>query len=246
MKLGSLFDGIGGWPLAAVKLGITPVWSSEIEAFPQEVTKKHFPNMKHLGDITKINGAEIEPVDIICMGSPCQDLSVAGKREGLDGERSGLFRTAIDIVRQMHRATGGKYPRFIVWENVPGAFSSNKGADFRTVLEEITTTEIPIPKSGHYNKNKEWCIDWANAGVVRSNSCEVAWRVLDAQYWGVPQRRKRIFLVADFGGQCAAKILFKPESMPRYFTEGCSERKRTTGRIANSLGTTVVRIRGGI
>jgi len=233
MKLGSLFDGIGGWPLAAVKLGITPVWSSEIEAFPQEVTKKHFPNMKHLGDITKINGAEIEPVDIICMGSPCQDLSVAGKREGLDGERSGLFRTAIDIVRQMHRATGGKYPRFIVWENVPGAFSSNKGADFRTVLEEITETEIPIPKAGHYNKNKEWCIDWANAGVVRSNSCEVAWRVLDAQYWGVPQRRKRIFLVADFGKRRSGEILFKPESMPRDFTEGRGERKRLAGTIEN-------------
>ena len=123
LKLGSLFDGIGGWPLAAIKFGINPVWSSEIEPFPQGVTKRRFPNMKHLGDITKINGAEIEPVDIITLGSPCQDLSIAGKREGLDGERSGLFKDAMRIVREMRVATNEKYPRFVVWENVPGAFS---------------------------------------------------------------------------------------------------------------------------
>lgn len=233
MKLGSLFDGIGGWPLAAVRFGIDPVWSSEIESFPQEVTQRHFPKMKHLGDITKINGAEIEPVDIITLGSPCQDLSVAGKRKGLDGERSGLFRTAINIVRRMRISTGGRQPRFIVWENVPGAFSSNKGHDFRAVLEEITETEIPIPKSGHYNKDKEWCIEWATAGMVRSNECEVAWRVMDAQYWGVPQRRKRIFLVADFRGQCAGEILFKPESVRGDFAESGSKGERTAGNIAN-------------
>ena len=239
LTLGSLFDGLGGWPLAAVKLGITPVWCSEIEKFPQEVTQKHFPKMKQLGDITQINGEEIEPVDIITLGSPCQDLSIAGKRKGLDGERSGLFRTAIDIVRSMRKSTGGEYPRFIVWENVPGAFSSNKGNDFRTVLEEITETEIPIPKAGHYNKNKEWCIDWANAGVVRSNSCEVAWRALDAQYWGVPQRRKRIFLVADFTGGCAAEILFKPESVSRNFEKSKSTVQRFAGDIKDSIRKTV-------
>lgn len=227
-KLGSLFDGIGGWPLAATKFGIDPVWSSEIEPFPQAVTKRHFPSMKHLGDITQIDGAEIEPVDIITLGSPCQDLSVAGKRKGLDGERSGLFRTAINIVRRMRISTGGRQPRFIVWENVPGAFSSNKGNDFRAVLEEITEIEIPMPASGR----------WATAGMVRSNECEVAWRVLDAQYWGVPQRRKRIFLVADFGGQCAGEILFKPESMPGDFEKGCNKRERTAGSVKNSLGTT--------
>ena len=232
LKLGSLFDGIGGWPLAAIKFGINPVWSSEIAPFPQEITKTHFPSMKHLGDITKINGAEIDPVDIICMGSPCQDLSIAGKREGLDGERSGLFRRAVDIVRQMRNATNGQYPRFIVWENVPGAFSSNKRNDFRTVLEEITETEIPMPTSGR----------WATAGMVRSNKCEVAWRVLDAQFWGVPQRRKRIFLVADFGGKCATEILFKPESMSGDFAEGCGEGQRIAGITQNSPGAAVVAI----
>ena len=228
LKLGSLFDGIGGWPLAAIKFGINPVWGSEIAPFQQEITKTHFPSMKHLGDITKINGAEIDPVDIICMGSPCQDLSIAGKREGLDGERSGLFRRAVDIVRQMRNATNRQYPRFIVWENVPGAFSSNKGADFRTVLEEITETKIPVPASGR----------WATAGMVRSKECEVAWRVMDAQYWGVPQRRKRIFLVADFGGQCAGEILFKPESVSEDIAKGSDKRKRTAGSITDSIRKT--------
>lgn len=224
MKLGSLFDGIGGWQFAAIHADITLVWSSEIEKFPLAVTAKHFPNTRQLGDITKVNGAEIEPVDIICMGSPCQDLSVAGKREGLAGARSGLFMEAIRIVREMREDTNGKYPRFVVWENVPGAFSSNKGADFRTVLEEITETEIPMPTSGR----------WATAGMVRSSKCEVAWRVLDAQFWGVPQRRKRIFLVADFGGQCAGEILFKPESVCWYSAAGCGEGQRVAGNTQNS------------
>ena len=233
--LGSLFDGIGGWPLAATKQGINPVWAAEIEPFPIEVTKKHFPTMKHLGDITGINGAEIEPVDIICMGSPCQDLSTAGKREGLAGARSGLFMDAVRIVREMREVTNGKYPRFVVWENVPGAFSSNKGNDFRAVLEEITKSSIPMPESGR----------WAKAGMVRSNGCEVAWRTLDAQYWGVPQRRKRIFLVADFRGQRAGEILFKPESVCRNTAEGSGEREGVTGSIEGCIGAAVVRMRGG-
>ena len=226
MKLGSLFDGIGGWPLAAVKMHVEPVWASEIEAFPIAVTEKHFPDMKQLGDITAINGADIEPVDIICMGSPCQDLSVAGKREGLAGARSGLFMDAVRIVREMREATNGKYPRFVVWENVPGAFSSNKGNDFRAVLEEITESSIPMSKSGR----------WAKAGMVRSNGCEVAWRVLDAQYWGVPQRRKRIFLVADFRGQCATEILFKPEGVSGNIAAGGDEGQRVAGKTVEGIG----------
>ena len=205
MTLGSLFDGIGGWLLAARHAGVTPVWASEIEPFPCSVTARHFPDVKPLGDITQIDPDEIEPVDIVCAGSPCQDLSIAGKREGLDGARSGLFRRAVDIVRAMRRATGGRYPRFFVWENVPGAFSSNKGADFRVVLEEIGQTEIPMPPNGK----------WANAGLAELQSCEIAWRVLDAQYWGVPQRRRRIFLVADFAAddRRAGEILFEQESV---------------------------------
>jgi DNA (cytosine-5)-methyltransferase 1 len=215
VKLGSLFDGIGGFPLAAVRNGIEPVWASEIEQVPIEITKQHFPNMVHLGDITQINGAEIEPVDIITAGSPCQDLSVAGKREGLEGERSGLFMEFVRIVREMREATNGAYPKFIVWENVPGAFSSNKGADFRAVLEEIMEAEIPMPYSGK----------WATSGMVRGNGRSLAWRVLDAQYWGVPQRRKRIFLVADFTGGSAAEILFEQEGVRGDFAESREARE---------------------
>ena len=203
MTLGSFFDGIGGWLLAARHAGVTPVWASEIEPFPCSVTARHFPTVEQLGDITQIDPDEIEPVDIICAGSPCQDLSIAGKRKGLDGERSSLFKTAISIFHQMREWTGR--PRFFVWENVPGAFSSNKGLDFRALLEEIGQTEIPMPPNGK----------WANAGMVELPQCQIAWRVLDAQYWGVPQRRRRIFLVADFAadGRCAGEILFEPEGM---------------------------------
>lgn len=227
LTLGSLFDGIGGWQLAAVHNDVKPLWSSEIEKFPLAVTKEHFPETMQLGDITKIDGAKVKPVDIICAGSPCQDLSVAGKQEGLGGERSGLFYRAIDLVRQMRFATRGEYPKFFVWENVPGAFSSNKGMDFRAVLEEITETKIPMPKSGK----------WATAGMVRSSKCEVAWRVLDAQYWGVPQRRKRIFLVADFrtNRRCADKILFESKGLPRHTSESGAERKSSTDRVENGV-----------
>ena len=216
LTLGSLFDGIGGWQIAATHAGIKPVWSSEIDEFPMRVTKKWFPNTIQLGDITKLNGEDIPPVDIICAGSPCQDLSVAGKRAGLEGERSGLFRKAIDIVRGMRKSTGGVQPRFFIWENVPGAFSSNKGQDFRAVLEEIGQTDFPMPPNDK----------WTTAGLVECENAEIAWRVLDAQYWGVPQRRKRIFLVADFAktARCAGKILFKSEGL-----SGNTEESRSKG-----------------
>lgn len=145
ITLGSLFDGIGGWLLAAERAGIVPIWASEIDPFPRAVTNYHFQNVKQLGDITKLDGASIAPVDIVTMGSPCQDLSIAGKREGLHGERSGLFIRTVELIRAMRRATGGRKPRFVIWENVPGAFSSNRGLDFKTVLEKITEEDIPIP-----------------------------------------------------------------------------------------------------
>ncbi len=211
LTLGSLFDGSGGFPLGGILCGIKPMWASEIEPFPIRVTTKRIPQIKHLGDINKISGNEIEPVDIISFGSPCQDLSVAGNRAGLDnGVRSNLFYQAIRIIKEMRCKTNGKYPRYIVWENVPGAFSSNKGQDFKAVLESIATvceTEVSIPKPEK----------WRNAGEIVGNGYSIAWRVIDAQYFGVPQRRKRIYLVADFNSECAGKILFESEGLFRDF-----------------------------
>ena len=225
MTLGSLFDGIGGWLLAARHAGVTPVWASEIEPFPCSVTARHFPDVKQLGDITQINPDEIEPVDIVCAGSPCQDLSIAGKRKGLDGERSGLFHTAINIVRRMRERTAGEYPRFFVWENVPGAFSSNRGMDFRAVLEEIGESKIPMPQGNR----------WPAAGLVQCPGAEIAWRVLDAQHWGVPQRRRRIFLVADFAAddRRAGEILFEPEGMSGDLATGEGAGEETAGGTAD-------------
>ena len=239
MKLGSLFDGSGGFPLAGTLCGIEPIWASEIEPYPIAVTKSRMPQMKHLGDISKINGAEIEPVDIITFGSPCQDLSVAGKRAGLkhqnhgDGEttRSGLFMEAIRIIKEMREKTNGEYPKFAMWENVPGAFSSNKGEDFRIVLEEIIKISEPnavmsaVPPFG-----------WAYADNYCGNGWSLAYRVLDAQHWGVPQRRRRIYLVADFRGQCAKEILFKREGVRGYFTQGRTPWKRTTANAERCVG----------
>lgn len=218
ITLGSLFDGIGGWQLAAVKNGVKTLWSSEIDPFPASVTKAHFPDTIQLGDVTKINGAEIPPVDIICAGSPCQDLSIAGRRAGLEGERSNLFYQAIRIVREMRRKTNVD-PKFFVWENVLGAFTSNDRNDFKAVLQEIGQADIPMPASGR----------WARAGMVRSQKCGIAWRVLDAQFWGVPQHRERIFLVAGFGKWGGnVQVLFEPESMRGDTSTGARKREKVT------------------
>lgn len=156
MKLGSLFDGSGGFPLAGALCGIEPVWASEIEAYPIAVTTQRFPRMKHLGDITKIDGGKIEPVDVITLGSPCQDLSVAGKRAGIhDGARSSLFFHAVRIMKEMREATNGVYPRIVIWENVHGAFSSNGGEDFRAVLQALCEiaeggADVPRPAKGKW------------------------------------------------------------------------------------------------
>lgn len=223
MKLMSLFDGSGGFPLAASLCGIEPVYAAEVEPYPIAVTKNRFPKMKHLGDVSKVKGGEIEPVDIITFGSPCQDMSIAGKRAGLkhadmgDDEttRSGLFLEAIRIIKEMREATNGVYPRYAIWENVPGAFSSNRGEDFRTILEEFIRVKekdavMPdVPKAG-----------WPYADCYSGNGWSLAYRVFDAQYWGVPQRRRRIYLVADFRGECAGKILFEREGVREYFETG--------------------------
>ena len=231
LTLGSLFDGSGGFPLGGVLAGITPIFNSEIEPFPVRVTEVRFPNMKHYGDISTLKGSELEPVDIITFGSPCQDMSVAGKREGLDGNRSSLFYEAIRIIKEMREATNGKYPRYIVWENVPGAFSSNKGEDFKAVLTEICKVkdeQVSISKPAK----------WENAGRIMGDGFSIAWRLLDAQYWGVPQRRQRIYLVADFDGGSAGKILFESEGLSGYSAQGFKSWQNAANGITEGVGET--------
>ena len=228
LTLGSLFDGIGGFPYAASFYGIRPLWASEIVPECVSVTKKHFPDMEHVGDITKLHGGKLPPVDIITFGSPCQDLSVAsGKRLGLAGERSGLFLEAVRIIREMQEATNGEYPKFALWENVPGALSSSSRRDFKAVLEAFTDAEVPMPGSGR----------WANAGMVRGRGVDLAWCVYDAQYFGTAQRRRRIFLIADFRGERSGEILFVPKSLSGYFAAGGTPRQGPAAYAQSGAGT---------
>lgn len=205
--------------------------------------------MKHLGDITKINGAEIEVVDVITGGSPCQDLSIAGKRAGLAGARSGLFMEQIRIVKEMreHDRKSGRTgdmvrPRFMVWENVPGAFSSNKGQDFAEALEEII--RIAEPEAPDIEVPEKGWNTWGGYHDEVGGRWSVAWRVHDAQHWGVPQRRRRISIVADFGGDTAGEILFERKSVSRHPAESGTARERLAGN-AESGASYAVRIRGG-
>ena len=234
LTLGSLFDGSGGFPLGAVFSGILPLWASEIEQFPIRVTTKRLPWVRHLGDIHSINGAEIEPVDIITFGSPCTDMSVAGKRAGLEGKQSVLFYEAIRIIREMRSATHGKHPRFIVWENVPGAFSSNKGEDFRAVLTAIVQTVEPEAKVPAPDPK-----GWPTADVLLGNGWSVAYRTVDAQYFGVAQRRRRIYLVADFGSERAGEILFEREGVSRDFAPGFPSGEASSGHPTDRAGAAV-------
>lgn len=198
--------------------------------------------MIHLGDITKIHGDEIEPVDCITFGSPCQDLSIAGRRAGLAGERSGLFVEAVRIIKEMRKATNGMYPTFAIWENVPGAFSSNNGEDFRAVLEELARVEQPnavIPRPPRGGR-------WSKAGAIAGNGWSLAWRQLDSQYFGVAQRRKRIALILDLGGQRAGEILFERTSLSRHPDPRISAWKEVAGLTTNcSAGNDRVVAEGG-
>ena len=239
--LGSLFDGSGGFPLAGYLCGVDPKWASEVEPYPIAVTRSRFPSMRHLGDISKVDGAEIEPVDIITFGSPCQDLSVAGKRAGLKHEangddettRSGLFMEAVRIIKEMREATNGEYPAFALWENVPGAFSSNKGEDFRVVCEELIkivepeASMPPVPQNG-----------WAYADSFCGDGWSLAYRVFDAQYWGVPQRRRRIHLVLDLRGQRAKEVLFERQGVRGYPAQSGEPRQEAAAGVASGLGET--------
>lgn len=238
MKLLSLFDGSGGFLLAGEMCGIEPVYASEIEPYPIAVSKSHFPNVKHLGDICKIKGSELEPVDIITFGSPCQNMSIAGNREGIkhitigsnETTQSGLFIEAIRVIKEMRLATNGVYPRYAVWENVCGAFNSNKGEDFRTVLEEFIRISEPnavmpkVPKAG-----------WAYADCISGNGWSIAYRTFDAQYWGVPQRRRRIYLVADFRGGRAKEILFEQEGLRGHTAQSGTQGQEIAGDIGNGI-----------
>ena len=232
LTLGSLFDGIGGFPLAGICAGIRPVWASEIEPFPIRVTEKRLPEMKHYGDIHGLQGAKLEPVDVITFGSPCQDVSIAGKREGLSGGRSGLFFEAIRVIREMREATNGEYPKWAVWENVPGALSSHNGEDFRQVLESLIRVQepeadVPLPAGGR----------WLPAGEIMGNGYALAWRILDAaQGWGVAQRRKRVFVVLDLAGGRAGEVLFESEGLSGYTPPGAKARQGAAGGAENSAG----------
>lgn len=235
LTLGSLFDGSGGFPLGGMLAGIKPLWSSEIEPFAIRVTEQRLPDVRHYGDINSLNGADLPPVDIITFGSPCQDMSLAGRREGLSGSRSNLFYQAIRIIKEMRCATNGRYPRYIVWENVLGAFSSGKGEDFRAVLEsvcKIKDENLSIPRSEK----------WNTAGQVVGDGFSVAWRVLNAQFWGVPQRRRRIFLVGCLDSERAGEILFDSDGLSEYSAERFGAWQRAAGGFglcaaaANSAG----------
>lgn len=233
MKLGSLFDGSGTCPLAASAVGIIPAWASEIEPFPMAVTQSRFPKMAHLGDITKMNGAEIEPVDVITFGSPCQNLSIAGNGKGLAGQESSLFFEAVRVIQEMRCATNGRFPQIVIWENVYGAFSSTQGEDFRTVIEtlwKICEGDNSVPR---YAEDKRGRQKWPHTGFVLGDHSSIAWRGLDAQGWGVPQRRKRVFLVLDLGGQCAGRILFEREGLRRDF-----KKVRRTGQTVRPASET--------
>ena len=233
LTLGSLFDGIGGFPLAGCYAGIETRWLSEIEPFPVRVTEKRFPNATQLGDVHGINGADIPPVHIVTFGSPCQNLSIAGKRAGLDGEQSSLFFEAVRIIKEMRYATNGQYPKWAVWENVPGALSSNHGEDFRQVLQSLVAiadpgADVPMPESGK----------WLPAGEIMGNGYSVAWRILDASKgWGVAQRRKRIFAVLHLAGERAGQVLFESEGLSGFAPPGSETGKAAPGSVENGSGT---------
>jgi len=237
LTLGSLFDGSGGFPLAGMLCGVTPLWASEVEPFPIRVTTKRIPKMKHLGDINQIDGGAVPPVDIITGGFCCQDLSVAGRRAGLHGERSGLFFQIIRIIKEMRQATENAYPKFAVLENVPGMYNSAGGADFLEVLNELIkikqdglvpdeTLSVPMPESGK----------WSTSGEIVGNGFSLGWRTLDAQFWGVAQRRRRCYIVLDLTGERAGKILFDETRLRGNPPQGFGARQATAGDSAAGAG----------
>lgn len=262
VTVGNFFSGSGTWELASKLCGATPIWESEIEPFPIELEEKRFPECKQLGDITKISGYDIEPCDIMTNSSPCQSISVAGKRHGMalgSNTRSSLFHEVIRITKEMReheleqlRGLSGSddnirlpRPYLWFWENVPGALSSpggeHRGEDFRCVLEEIARivepeVSIPMPKGGK----------WANAGCVDGNGWSIAWCVRNAVNEGVPQRRRRIFLVADFAGNSARQILFERKGLSWNFAEIRETWENTSQSLEERIATAREYIRSGV
>ena len=256
ITMGNFFSGSGTWELAAKLCGAVPLWESEIEPFPVALEAKRFPECKQLGDITKVNGAEIAPVDILTNSSPCQDLSVAGKRGMMvkgSGTRSSLFHEVIRITKEMRDADYRQqlsigrtddnirlHPRFWMWENVPGALSSNAGEDFRTVLEEVAKIcepEVSIPRLNG---------KWSNAGNVEGDGWSIAWCIRNSASEGVPQRRRRLFLVADFRGRCAREILFKCDGLSWNFETVRQTWERTSLSLEERIAEASRYIRGRV
>ena len=256
VTVGNFFSGSGTWELAAKICGATPIWESEIEPFPVALEAKRFPECKQLGDITKVKGDEIEPVDIMTNSSPCQSISVAGKRNGMEkdsGTRSSLFHEVIRITKEMREHDLGQLrmsgadefcrprPYLWLWENVCGALSSNNGNDFRQVLEEIarivsSDVSIPLPDKGK----------WSNAGCVDGDGWSIAWCVRNAVNEGVPQRRRRVFLVADFRGQSAREILFERNGMSWNFETIRETWEETSRSLEDRIISAREYIRSGI
>ena len=234
LTLGSLFDGSGGFTLGALLTGIKPIWASEVAPFPIRVTTRRLPQAKHLGDITRINGANVPPVDIITGGFCCQDLSVAGKRAGLHGARSGLFFQIVRIIKEMRAATSGDFPKYTVLENVPGMYSSGKGRDFLEVLNELIKIKdeglsVPMPESGK----------WSTAGEIVGDGFSLGWRTLDAQFWGVAQRRRRCYIVVDFTGERAGEILFDESRLRGNPPQGGFPWQSAAGCPADGAGSAI-------
>ena len=257
VTLGNFFSGSGCWELAGTLCGATPIWESEIEPFPVALEAKRFPDCKQLGDIRNIKGDEIEPCDIMTNSSPCQDISVAGKRKGMEQgseTRSSLFHEVIRITKEMRendirqlQLRGAddniRFPRPYIWfwENVCGALSSNNGNDFREVLEEIARivapdVSIPMPRGGK----------WSNAGCVDGDGWSIAWCVRNAVNEGVPQRRRRVFLVADFTGNGARQILFERKGLSWDFASLRETWEDTTRSIEDRIACASEYIRTGI
>lgn len=234
MRVLSLFAGVGGFDLGFERAGMEIAAQCEFDPHAQSVLRRHWPGVPLVSDVKDLRGAD-HPADVIVGGFPCQDVSVAGKREGLAGERSGLFFEAVRVIEEMREATQGEFPKYVVIENVPGLFSSRKGADFRAVIETLVKAEVPMPRSGK----------WAYAGMVRSGERQLAWRTLDSQHFGVAQRRRRVFLVLGLGGRSAAQILFEHEGVPGHTPQGREAGEEAAADPRGGAQSLVWKRRGG-